>query len=144
MTMYSFVPPFREAKFCGVPSCVFDKLGCAAGGKSLRNIGLNHTCLFFTARVHVAHSAVFRLCLTCTSTGVALDISLAAIQLGFAARQRAFYSSVIIRKSPQMFYPPRTASSDGAIYNPVEAPANRSTQQSGRDVFSLRRSVTIS
>jgi hypothetical protein len=35
--MYSFVLPFREAKFCGVPSCVFDKLGCAACGKRLRN-----------------------------------------------------------------------------------------------------------
>jgi hypothetical protein len=31
MDMYSFVPSFREAKFCGVPSCVFDKLGCVAG-----------------------------------------------------------------------------------------------------------------
>jgi hypothetical protein len=31
MVVYSFVPPFREAKFCGVPSYVFDKLGCAAG-----------------------------------------------------------------------------------------------------------------
>jgi hypothetical protein len=37
MAMYSFVPPFREAKFFGVPSCVFDKLGCAAGEKSLQN-----------------------------------------------------------------------------------------------------------
>jgi hypothetical protein len=34
MVMYSSVPAFREAKFCGVPSCVFDKLGCAAGEKS--------------------------------------------------------------------------------------------------------------
>jgi hypothetical protein len=33
MAMYSFVSPFREAKFCGVPSCVVDKLGCAAGEK---------------------------------------------------------------------------------------------------------------
>jgi hypothetical protein len=40
MAMYSFVPPFREAKFCGVLPCVFDKLGCAAGENSLRNIGL--------------------------------------------------------------------------------------------------------
>jgi hypothetical protein len=40
MAMYSFVPPFREAKFCGVPSCVFDKLGCSADEKSLRNTGL--------------------------------------------------------------------------------------------------------
>jgi hypothetical protein len=27
MVTYSFVPPFRETKFCGVPECVFDKLG---------------------------------------------------------------------------------------------------------------------
>jgi hypothetical protein len=27
------VPPFREATFCGVPSCVFEKSGCAAGEK---------------------------------------------------------------------------------------------------------------
>jgi hypothetical protein len=41
MTMYSFVPPFREAKFCGVSSCVFDKLGCAASEKRLWNTGLS-------------------------------------------------------------------------------------------------------
>jgi hypothetical protein len=35
MVMYSFVPPFREATFCGVPSCVSDKLGCAAGEKNV-------------------------------------------------------------------------------------------------------------
>jgi hypothetical protein len=35
--MYSFIPPFYEAKFCGVPSRVFDKLGCAAGEESLWN-----------------------------------------------------------------------------------------------------------
>jgi hypothetical protein len=40
MAMYSFVSPFREATFCGVPSCVFDKLGCAAGEKRLRNTGI--------------------------------------------------------------------------------------------------------
>jgi hypothetical protein len=40
MAMYRFVHPFREAKLCGVPSCVFDKLGCAAGEKRLRNTGL--------------------------------------------------------------------------------------------------------
>jgi hypothetical protein len=33
MAMYGFVPLFREWKFCGVPSCVFDKLRCAAGEK---------------------------------------------------------------------------------------------------------------
>jgi hypothetical protein len=42
MVMYSFVPRFREEKFCGVPSCVFDKLGCVAGEQRLRNTGLNH------------------------------------------------------------------------------------------------------
>jgi hypothetical protein len=30
MAMYSFLHLFREAKFYGVPSCVFVKLGCAA------------------------------------------------------------------------------------------------------------------
>jgi hypothetical protein len=33
MAMYNFGPPFREAKFCGVPSCASDELGCAAGEK---------------------------------------------------------------------------------------------------------------
>jgi hypothetical protein len=41
MAMDSFVPPFREAKFCGVPSCVFYELGCAAIDESLRNTVLN-------------------------------------------------------------------------------------------------------
>jgi hypothetical protein len=41
MAMYNFVPPFREVTFCGVPSCVFDKLGCAASEKGLRNTGLD-------------------------------------------------------------------------------------------------------
>jgi hypothetical protein len=41
MAMYTFVPRFREAKFCGVPSCVFDKSGYAAGEKSLRNTDLD-------------------------------------------------------------------------------------------------------
>jgi hypothetical protein len=40
MAVYSFVPPFRKAKFCDVPSRVFNKLGCAAGEKSLRNTAL--------------------------------------------------------------------------------------------------------
>jgi hypothetical protein len=41
MAMYSYAPPFREAKFCGVPSRVFDKLGCAASEKRLRNTVLD-------------------------------------------------------------------------------------------------------
>jgi hypothetical protein len=32
--------PFHKAKFCGVPSCVFDKLGCAVGEGKLRNTAL--------------------------------------------------------------------------------------------------------
>jgi hypothetical protein len=40
MAMYNFLLPFREAKFCGVPSCVFDKLGRAAGEESLQNTGV--------------------------------------------------------------------------------------------------------
>jgi hypothetical protein len=40
MAMYSVVPPFHEATFCGVPSCVFDKLGCATGDKRLWNTDL--------------------------------------------------------------------------------------------------------
>jgi hypothetical protein len=35
MAMSSFVSPFCEAKFCGVPACVFDKLGCAEVGKKV-------------------------------------------------------------------------------------------------------------
>jgi hypothetical protein len=46
MAMYSFVSPFREAKFCGVPLCVFDKLGCAAGEKKVANTGIDHMLFF--------------------------------------------------------------------------------------------------
>lgn len=42
MAMYSFVPTFQEAKFCGVLSCVFDELGCAKGEESLWNTVLYH------------------------------------------------------------------------------------------------------
>jgi hypothetical protein len=55
--MYSFVPPFHEAKFCDMPSSVFDQLGCAAGEKRLRNTGTDRwgemydkgkcVCLYF-------------------------------------------------------------------------------------------------
>jgi hypothetical protein len=54
MVMYSFVPPFREAKVCGMPSCVFDKLGCTAGVKRLRNVGLESQIRH--ANVCVTHS----------------------------------------------------------------------------------------
>jgi hypothetical protein len=40
MTMYIFLPLFREVKFCDVPSCVLDKLGCAAGEKRFWQQGL--------------------------------------------------------------------------------------------------------
>jgi hypothetical protein len=40
MTTDSFVHPFREATFWVMSSCVFDKLGCAAGEKRLRNTAL--------------------------------------------------------------------------------------------------------
>jgi hypothetical protein len=43
MARYSFVSPFREAKFCGVPSCIFNKLGCAAGEGMLRNTDLEES-----------------------------------------------------------------------------------------------------
>jgi hypothetical protein len=41
MAIYSFLPPLHEVKFCGVPSCVFDKLRCALGEKRLRNTPLD-------------------------------------------------------------------------------------------------------
>jgi hypothetical protein len=40
MAMYSFVPPFRDMQFRGVPSCVFHKLGCAAGEEILLNTAI--------------------------------------------------------------------------------------------------------
>jgi hypothetical protein len=40
--MKSFVSPFREAKFCGVPSRVLDKLGCAAGEKKVAEHWFRH------------------------------------------------------------------------------------------------------
>jgi hypothetical protein len=43
MTMYSFVPPFRETKVCGVSSCVFDKLERATDEESLQNTGVENS-----------------------------------------------------------------------------------------------------
>jgi hypothetical protein len=37
MAIYSFVLPFREAKFCSVLSRIVEKLGCAVGEENLRN-----------------------------------------------------------------------------------------------------------
>jgi hypothetical protein len=39
MVICNSVHLFREAKFCGVPSCVL-QIGCAAGEKCSRNTGL--------------------------------------------------------------------------------------------------------
>jgi hypothetical protein len=41
--MYSLVPPFLEAKFCGVPSSVFDNTGCAAGEKLSEHCSIRYT-----------------------------------------------------------------------------------------------------
>jgi hypothetical protein len=38
--MYCFVPPFRNAKFCGVLSRAIAKVGCAVGKERLRNTDL--------------------------------------------------------------------------------------------------------
>jgi hypothetical protein len=72
MAMYSFVLPFREAKFCGVPSCVFHKLGCAAGEKSLRNTALQHAiqethCTMISPNFgHLRHTRASKLmCIDC-------------------------------------------------------------------------------
>jgi hypothetical protein len=47
MATESFVTPFHVVKFCDVPSCVFDKLGCAVGEKRLCNTNLDvHTDQF--------------------------------------------------------------------------------------------------
>jgi hypothetical protein len=45
MIMPSFISPFHEVKFCGLPSCVFDKLGCAIGEKILWNTALQTSFL---------------------------------------------------------------------------------------------------
>jgi hypothetical protein len=52
MVIYSFVPPFREATFFGVPSCVFDNLRCAAGEEILWNTDLGN----MNARVYPSFS----------------------------------------------------------------------------------------
>jgi hypothetical protein len=48
MAVYSFVPPFREATFCGVPSRVFDKLGGAAGEKRCGTLIYNPNTTLWT------------------------------------------------------------------------------------------------
>jgi hypothetical protein len=53
-----FVPPFREAKFCDVPSLVIIKVGCAVGKKRLRKTDIHGPLLmdFWT----LVHSLIFR------------------------------------------------------------------------------------
>jgi hypothetical protein len=58
MDMYGFLPPFREAKFCGVSSRVLDKLGFAAIGKRLRNTGLKQGCQRFRQTGHLQRYVV--------------------------------------------------------------------------------------
>jgi hypothetical protein len=63
IAMYSFVPSFREAKFCGVPSCVFGKLWCAAGEKRLRNTDICikriYFCRYRTCEVYfIEHGSI--------------------------------------------------------------------------------------
>jgi hypothetical protein len=59
MAMDSFVPHFREATFCGVPSCVSDKSGCAASEKSLRNTALYTYHIFYLIyQGHYARGAI--------------------------------------------------------------------------------------
>jgi hypothetical protein len=60
MAMYSFVPHSREAEFCGVPSCVFDKLGCVCE-KSLRNTALDVTVCNMRVVVCISLVAVTKL-----------------------------------------------------------------------------------
>jgi hypothetical protein len=52
MAMHIFVPPFREAKFFGVPSRVFDILGCAAGEQRLPNTALVGTLPSFNFKTN--------------------------------------------------------------------------------------------
>jgi hypothetical protein len=42
MAIFSFIPPFHQMTFCDVPSCIFDKLGCAVCAKRLQNTVLEH------------------------------------------------------------------------------------------------------
>jgi hypothetical protein len=56
MAMYSLVPPCREATFCGVPSCVFDKSWCAASEKKLQNTALGRAGLQWDTADSEQHS----------------------------------------------------------------------------------------
>jgi hypothetical protein len=62
MAMYSFVPPFCEAKFGGVPACIFDKVGCAAGENIFWNAGI-----YYQTPKHFAHINLVGLCYVASS-----------------------------------------------------------------------------
>jgi hypothetical protein len=51
---------FREATFCGVPSCIFGKLRSAAGKKGLRNTGIHDVHRMRAYRL-TAHIRMFNL-----------------------------------------------------------------------------------
>jgi hypothetical protein len=56
MATYSFLPPLRKAKFCGLPSCVVDNVACAAAEKRLQNTTLldpktSQSCCYETRKV---------------------------------------------------------------------------------------------
>lgn len=55
MAICSFVTPFREAKFCSIPSCVFDKLGCAVGEKRLRSSRIEPGSIFPCISLNMCH-----------------------------------------------------------------------------------------
>jgi hypothetical protein len=59
MGIHILVPPFREAKFCGVPSHIFDKSECAASKKWLRNTTLAAGKLFRPIKKCIQHCAAF-------------------------------------------------------------------------------------
>lgn len=55
--MYSSYPSFRKAKFCGVPSCVYHKLGCVAGEKyRTLKMGESKTILRVIMHYHQEHT----------------------------------------------------------------------------------------
>lgn len=58
MAMWSFVPPFRDAKFYGVPSGVFDKLESATGEKWCK---AEHSLIAWSALSWIDYSKVGRI-----------------------------------------------------------------------------------
>lgn len=52
--MYCRISRFSEAKFCGVPSRFFVKLGCVAGEKEFRNTVINDNLHTVNSEAHTA------------------------------------------------------------------------------------------